>query len=288
MFEKSALARVLLLLVVAAGVSFSAQAEQPLHKGQAPGYFRTKVGALEVTSLYDGAGAFQVDWLKGKPAAVEEIGSAAKDNPHFLDGNEAGFLINTGTKLVLVDVGAGPWFGGSAFGHLGESLRQAGYKPEQIDMVLVTHLHSDHVGGLTSKSGERQFPNAQIYVAQAESDFWLSKETAARAPSDAKPFFDAAQAIAAPYIKAGKWHTFQPNEKILDAMTIVPLPAHTPGHSGYQSNPKETRSSSGATPSIPSMLSFPTPTWRQYLTLTWKEPLHSGRSCSRPLLGRTS
>jgi glyoxylase-like metal-dependent hydrolase (beta-lactamase superfamily II) len=103
---------------------------------------------------------------------------------------------------------------------------------------LVTHLHSDHVGGLTTQDGKRVFPNADVYVAKAKSDFWLSPEIAAKAPKDAQPFFQSAQAIAAPYIKAGKWHTFIGSEPIVDGMQVVPLPGHTPRHTGYEFSSK--------------------------------------------------
>jgi glyoxylase-like metal-dependent hydrolase (beta-lactamase superfamily II) len=83
------------------------------------------------------------------------------------------------------------------------------------------------------------FPNADVYVAKAESDFWLSPEIAAKAPKDAQPFFQSAQAIAAPYVKAGKWHTFSGSEPIVDSMQIVPLHGHTPGHTGYEFSSKE-------------------------------------------------
>ncbi len=231
---KQALSSLFAALAATIGLSTATFAAAPQHNDQAPGYFRVKVGTLEVTSLFDGGGAFQTDWLKGKPAALEKIGDAVKADPHFLDGNENAFLVNTGKKLILVDAGAGTWFGEGAFGRMGKSLREAGYLPSQVDMVLVTHLHSDHIGGLTSKGGERMFPNATVYVAKSESDFWLSKEIAAKAPAEARPFFDAAQTIAAPYVKAGKWHTFEATDKIADGLTIVPLPGHTPGHSGFQ------------------------------------------------------
>jgi glyoxylase-like metal-dependent hydrolase (beta-lactamase superfamily II) len=104
--------------------------------------------------------------------------------------------------------------------------------------VLVTHFHSDHVGGLTSPDGKRVFPQADVYVAKAESDFWLSPAIAATAPKDAQPFFQSAQAIAAPYIKAAKWHTFSGSEPIVDGMELVPLSGHTPGHTGYEFSSK--------------------------------------------------
>ena len=151
-----------------------------------------------------------------------------------MDVADAGFLVNTGKQVILVDAGAGTWWGGPAFGRLGNSLRSAGYTPDLVDLVLITHLHADHVGGLTTQDGQRVFPNADVFVAKAESDFWLSPENAAKAPKDAQSFFQSAQAIAAPYIKAGKWHTFSGSEAIADGMKIVPLPGHTPGHMGYE------------------------------------------------------
>jgi glyoxylase-like metal-dependent hydrolase (beta-lactamase superfamily II) len=232
--QTSALFRLIAAYAAMLSLSIAGFAAAPQHREEAPGYFRVKVGALEVTSLFDGAGAFQTDWLKGPPEEIGKIGEAVKADPHFLDGNENAFLVNTGTKLILVDAGAGAWFGGGAFGRVGKSLREAGYSPGQVDLVLVTHLHSDHVGGLTSKKGERLFPSAHIYVAKSENDFWLSREIAAKAPAQAKQFFDDAQAIARPYIQAGRWHTFEPTDRIVDGLTIVPLPGHTPGHSGFQ------------------------------------------------------
>jgi glyoxylase-like metal-dependent hydrolase (beta-lactamase superfamily II) len=204
------------------------------HHNQAPGYYRLKVGDLEVTALFDGPGVFQQDWLKGTKAAMDGVAEALQEDPHMLEVSELGFLVNTGKQLILVDVGSGTWFGGGAYGHLVRSLRSAGYTPEEVDVVLVTHLHSDHVGGLTTQDGKRIFPNAEIYVAKAESDFWLSPELAAKAPKDAQPFFQSAQGIAAPYIRAGKWHTFSASETIIDGMQLVPLSGHTPGHTGYE------------------------------------------------------
>src|SRR5712671_5517234 len=211
-----------------------ALASAPQIRDQEPGFFRLKVGDLEVTALFDASAVFDQHWLKGKKATMDGVAKALPEDPHLLDASDTGFLVNTGKQLILVDAGAGTWYGGEAFGHLAGSLRSAGYTPEQVDLVLVTHLHSDHVGGLTTQDGDRVFPNAEVYVAQAESDFWLSPEIAAKAPKDAQPFFESARAIAAPYIKAARWHTFSGTESIVDGMQIVPLPGHTPGHAGYE------------------------------------------------------
>ncbi len=231
-------AALLALLASFVAVPNAALAAAPQHHDQVPGFYRLKVGDLEVTALFDGFGVFDQHWLNGTKATMDGVVDALHEDTHMLDDGDTGFLVNTGKQLILVDAGSGTWYGGGALGHLVGNLRSAGYTPEEVDLVLVTHLHSDHVGGLTTQDGKRVFPNAEVYVAKAESDFWLSPEIAAKAPKDAQPFFQSAQAIAAPYIKAGKWHTFGGSETIVDGMQLVPLLGHTPGHTGFQFSSK--------------------------------------------------
>jgi glyoxylase-like metal-dependent hydrolase (beta-lactamase superfamily II) len=241
MFKRDLTRLAAVLLAALAGLVAgpnAALAAAPQHRDQVPGFYRLRVGDLEVTVLYDGTGVFDPHWLNGTKATMDGVVKALREDPHTLDVVDMGFLVNTGMQLILVDAGAGTWWGGGALGRLAGSLRSAGYTPEEVDLVLVTHLHSDHVGGLTTQDGKRVFPNANVYVAKAESDFWLSPEIAAKAPKDAQPFFQSAQAIAAPYIKAGKWHTFSGSEPIVDGIQIVPLPGHTPGHTGYEFSSK--------------------------------------------------
>ena len=216
----------------------AALAGAPQHRDQVPGYFRLKVGDLEVTSLYDGTAQFDTNWLTGTKAVMADIANRLQKRPHFLDVADSAFLLNNGKRVILVDAGTGEWWGGGAFGRVGSSLHSAGYAPEQVDLVLITHMHSDHIGGLTTRDGKRVFPNAEVYVAKAENDFWLSPEIAAKAPKEAQEFFQAAQAICAPYIKAGKWHTFSGSVEITEGIKTVPLSGHTPGHTGYEFSSK--------------------------------------------------
>ena len=140
----------------------AALAGAPQHHDQAPGFYRLKVGDLEVTALYDGTGVFDPHWLNGTKATMDGVAKALLEDPHTLDVADTAFLVNTGKQLILVDAGAGTWWGGGALGRLVGSLRTAGYTPEEVNIVLITHLHSDHVGGLTTQDGKRIFPKAEV------------------------------------------------------------------------------------------------------------------------------
>ncbi len=210
-----------------------ASAAAPQAATQVPGYYRLMVGGFEITALYDGAIDLDTNLLKN--ADEKEVRKLLARM--FLEGPAVqtavnAYLVNTGARLVLVDAGAATVFGPS-LGQIGNNLKASGYTPEQVDIVLITHLHGDHVNGLLTADGKPAFPNAEVWSAQADNDYWLSEEVAAAAPEGAKPFFKMAQAAAAPYQAAGKWKTFDTDKEIAPGISAVAAHGHTPGHSGY-------------------------------------------------------
>lgn len=224
----------LALALGAAFLPFTASAEAPAASGgaQVPGFYRTTLGDLEITALYDGYLDLDAKLLVGaSKAEVQRLLGRM-----FLAGEKTqtavnAYLINAGGKLILVDAGAAKAFGPN-LGFIGDQLRAAGYQPEQVDVVLLTHLHADHVAGVLDAGGQPLFPNAEIHVARAEADFWLSEENAAKAPKEFKPFFELARNAVAPYKAAGKFHTFT-GEASFGTVKAVPSSGHTPGHTSY-------------------------------------------------------
>ena len=101
----------------------------------------------------------------------------------------------------MIDAGAGVFFG-PTLGKLIANLKASGYQPEQVDEIYITHMHSDHVGGLVD--GDKiAFPNAVVRADRRDADFWLSKANMDTAPKEAKPVFEGAMASINPYIAAG-------------------------------------------------------------------------------------
>ena len=211
----------------------SALAAAPAAKTQVPGYYRMMLGNYEVTALYDGAIDLDTKLLKNVRQREVQVLLARM----FVKGPAVqtavnAFLINTGKHLVLVDAGAAKLFGPS-LGNIAANLKAAGYTPEQVDTVLITHLHGDHVNGLLGPDGKMLFPNAEVWSAKADNDYWLSEEVAAMAPEAMQGFFKMARDAAAPYIAAGKWKTYEKDQEILPGISSSAAYGHTPGHSAY-------------------------------------------------------
>jgi glyoxylase-like metal-dependent hydrolase (beta-lactamase superfamily II) len=208
----------------------SAFAGAPMVK-TVPGYYRMMLGDFEITALSDGTVGLPVDQLLKAPKA--EVAKALEKN-HLstpLETSVNGYLINTGAKLVLVDTGAAGLFG-PTLGKLAANLRNAGYQPEQVDEIYITHMHPDHVGGLMN--GDKMvFPNAIVRADKDDADFWLSQANLDKAPADAKGFFQGAQASLNPYVQAGKFQPFEGNAELTPGIRAMVTHGHTPGHSVY-------------------------------------------------------
>ena len=209
-----------------------AHAEAPPAKGQAPGWYRMSLGSFEVTALSDGTVVLPVDKLLTniQPQTISSL-LARSYLKAPVETSVNGYLINTGTKLVLIDTGAAGLFG-PTLGKLVANLKASGYQPQQVDEIYVTHMHPDHVGGLVA-DGKAVFPNAVVRADTREGDFWLSSANMDKAPADAKGFFQGAMASLNPYVATGKLKPFDGETELVPGIRAMPARGHTPGHTIY-------------------------------------------------------
>ena len=212
-------------------VPSAASAAAPQVRTQAPGFYRAMLGDFEITALSDGTVDLDVAKLLAEPAAKTDAAMARSFVHGPLETSVNAYLVNTGTKLILVDAGAGTLFG-PTLGKLLASLQAAGYAPEQVDDIFLTHMHPDHVGGL-SADGQRVFPNATLHAAKREADFWLSQANLDKAPDASKGFFQGAMASVNPYVAAGKFQPFEADGEPVTGLRTIASRGHTAGHTSY-------------------------------------------------------
>ena len=217
----------------------AARAAVPPAAAQAPGFYRYKVGAYECTSINDGARSFPLPDTFVKNVPKEEVLAAAEAaympkgmvtvpfNPQ---------LINTGSKLVLIDCGNGiasyePTKG--AVGRTLQNLAAAGVDPKSIDVVLISHLHPDHTNGIRAADGSMAFPNAEIMVPAKDWDFWMSDENAAKAQSSEmmKNYFANVKKIYTGI--ESKVTKYDWGKEVAPGITSIAAPGHTPGHTAF-------------------------------------------------------
>ena len=229
-------AALLAALIAGAGLALApmdqALAAALMVKTQAPGYYRMMLGDFEVTALSDGTVDLPVDKLLTHTTAArvdQALARSFEKSP--LETSVNAYLINTGSRLILIDTGAAKLFG-PTLGRLAANLRAAGYEPKQVDDIYITHMHPDHVGGLLV-DGKIAFPNAIVHASKRDADYWLSQANLARAPAASKSFFEGAMASLQPYIKAGHFVTFDGNTQLAPGIRAVAMPGHTPGHTAY-------------------------------------------------------
>lgn len=221
----------IVLSVALVTVSASSFAAGPMVKTQAPGYYRMMLGDFEVTAISDGTVKLPMKDLLNAPAA--KIDAALKKNfiAYPVETSVNAYLINTGSKLVLVDTGAAGLFG-PTLGNILANLKASGYQPEQVDEIYITHMHPDHVGGLMN-GATMAFPNATLRIDKADVDFWLSEAKMNAAPKDSKGFFQGAMASVNPYVAAGKLKTFSGTTELVPGIKAIASHGHTAGHTVY-------------------------------------------------------
>lgn len=239
---------VLMAVALGALACGEAFAGAPQVRAQAPGFFRMMVGSAEVTALLDGTHTFPVPTALQAPPGTTDAGTrrrlledvapgeaAARLGDEKLalpfEGSINAFLINLDGRLTLIDTGAGELYG-ACCGHLVENLRASGYRPEEIDDILLTHLHADHVGGLTA-GGSRVFPNATVHVAKADLAYWLDPAREAEAPAFLHVMFDDARTVLKPYLDTHRIQAFEGDGEIVPGIRALASSGHTPGHTSY-------------------------------------------------------
>jgi glyoxylase-like metal-dependent hydrolase (beta-lactamase superfamily II) len=206
-----------------------ALAKAPFAGAQAPGVYRLKVGAFEVTVLNDGWLPLEAKAFSGDAASAPKLLEASFLPKDAIPTSVNEWLVNTGDRLVLVDTGTSNLFG-PTLGRMASNLAAAGVAPGAVDAVILTHLHPDHANGLLTADKKVAFPNATVHVHEAELAFWTSAEIAAKAPDDAKAFFEMARNAVKPYTDAGKVTTFKDGAELLPGIGAVTAPGHTVGH----------------------------------------------------------
>ena len=203
---------ILLLLSLAANVCVAEQTTR-------------KIGQWQVLTFSDGEGARDPSLLVGaSPELLQKYLPTGK----FLIGMQY-FLARGHGKTVLIDTGLGK--------NLLRQLQDAGVKPEDIDAVLLTHMHRDHIGGLLTADGAAALPRATVYLAEKEKAYWSDPRMMAQAGADKKDSFLAAQKVLAAY--GGRVKTFSPGQletggvAVLPGIAAVVAYGHTPGHSMF-------------------------------------------------------
>lgn len=214
-----------LLLAVSVGSTVQAQ-PVPMAKTQAAGFYRMMVGNFELTAFSDGTSPKDIAAIMSDPAKVRsEFKKMNLAMPYQSSYNV--YLVHTGKELVMIDTGRG-----GDNGQLLKNLSKSGYAPSQIDAILITHMHGDHVGGL-SLAGKRQFPNAVVYASQSEADFWLHTKLEDYENPHWAGNAKRARANVNPYVQAGMFKTFDGPTQLFDGIQSLPTHGHTPGHSAY-------------------------------------------------------
>jgi len=201
---------------------------------QAPSFYRSKLGDFEITVVNDGARPIPLP-----PAFVRNVGNAevlaAAEAAYMPKGSIVApfnpIVVNTGAKLVLIDTGYGPGIAPTV-GLLPATLAAAGIDPKAIDIVLISHMHGDHILGLKTPDGALAFPNAEIKVPAVDWTYWMSDENMSKAPEGfQKASFGFNRKIFSNL--ADKVTRYDWGKEVAPGITAVESSGHTPGHTSF-------------------------------------------------------
>src|SRR5262249_17904364 len=150
--------------------------------------------------------------------------------PNMLPVSFTVLVVNTGSKLVMIDAGTGGQVADTA-GVLMANLAVAGVEPKAIDTIVISHFHPDHIDGLKTKDGDKVFPNAEVLVPEPAWDFWMDDPQMNAAPNRIKTYFRNARRIFGDM--ANDVHRFKPGAEVAPGITSIPAFGHTPGHTAF-------------------------------------------------------
>ncbi|MFV0294819.1 MAG: MBL fold metallo-hydrolase, partial [Hyphomicrobiaceae bacterium] len=208
-------------------------AKAPFLESQAPYFYRFKHGDMQGTVISDGVLPLGEPSASFTGTSKEEVGKMLRNN--FLDPNavvlEQNILVmNTGDKVMVFDTGMGTssMFGPTPGKMLG-NLKAAGIDPATVDAVICTHAHCDHIWGIMGDNGQRNFPNAQIYISQADFDFWTDEaKLSMKEPGYMKPFVEGARKNLLP--NRDRIIFFKDGQEFLPGFQAMSAPGHTIGN----------------------------------------------------------
>ena len=199
---------------------------------QAPGFYRYKVGDIEVTVVNDGFARRPLDGFI-RNAEIKDVQAAMQEA--FLPDDALPITFNTlvlnqGGRLTLIDTGNGD-MGAPTSGRWMENFRAAGFDPAQVNTVVISHFHGDHINGLRLKDGTAVFPNAEVMVPEAEWAFWMDDARMSQAPEGMKGAFQNVRRVFGPLAENVKRYAM--DKEIVSGLTSVAAVGHTPGHTAY-------------------------------------------------------
>jgi glyoxylase-like metal-dependent hydrolase (beta-lactamase superfamily II) len=215
------------------GISSPAMAKAPIVGTPGPSFYRYKLGDFEIIALHEGEFTRPLDASFVRNAPLEAVQKTLADAFLPTDKLTISFtavLVNTGSKLVLIDTGFND-NGGPTNGRTVAAMKAAGIEPSMVDTVILSHFHGDHLQGLRNKAGEIVYPNAEIMVPEAEWAFWMDDARMAAAPDAMKGAFQGVRRVLAPAAKDVK--QFKWGQEIVTGITTVDASGHTPGHTAF-------------------------------------------------------